>query len=269
MFFRGSSGETHSTSIEGPPCRPLLPAKAMTKIDEAPAGSSSNHQTLPGDRFAHRSLAVPPPRDYFASKSVKSLALEQRISSICRASISALVLSDSIFDASGCCLSSSAIRSLNEASSRQRRSISPLTDPSAFQALCAGMMRPLLSSRLREPDSWPELEALVARIRSAAGTAVSDNQNFTRLPTQISDYKLTSARRSIATERSWPSSLRRCPIEGARAHLWRGSHRPSSRQRRSRYRGGPSTGAVPSHNDAENRVRGFIPNGGRARTAKA
>lgn len=35
----------------------------------------------------------------FASKSAKSLALERRISSICRASTSALALSASIFEA--------------------------------------------------------------------------------------------------------------------------------------------------------------------------
>ena len=52
---------------------------------------------------------------YFASKPVKSLALEQRISSICRARTSALVLSASIFDMSGCFFSSSSIRLLNEA----------------------------------------------------------------------------------------------------------------------------------------------------------
>jgi hypothetical protein len=80
---------------------------------------------------------------YFASRSVKSFALEQQISSICRASTSALTLSASIFDASGCCFSSSPIRSLNEASSRRRRSISAfdLTGVTGFQTLCARMMR--------------------------------------------------------------------------------------------------------------------------------
>src|ERR1700750_3127134 len=63
MLFRGSRGETRSASIEGPPWRPLSPAKARRKIDEAPAGSSSDNQTLPGDGFVpDRSLAAPPPR---------------------------------------------------------------------------------------------------------------------------------------------------------------------------------------------------------------
>jgi hypothetical protein len=105
-------------------------------------------------------------RGYFASKQVKSFALEQRISSICRASKSALTFRASIFDASGCCFSSSSMRSLNEASSRRRRSISAsfLTDTTGFQTLCAGMMRSPAWSRLREPNSWPEMEALLARV---------------------------------------------------------------------------------------------------------
>src|SRR5882757_908374 len=103
---------------------------------------------------------------YFASKPVKSLALEQRISSICRARTSALALSASIFDASGCFFSSSSIRLLNEASSRRRCSIYALlfTGPTVFQTLCAAMMRSPALSRLREPESWPEMEALLARI---------------------------------------------------------------------------------------------------------
>jgi hypothetical protein len=48
---------------------------------------------------------------YFASKSAKSLALEQRISSICRASTSAVALSASIFEASRCRLSGTHQRS--------------------------------------------------------------------------------------------------------------------------------------------------------------
>lgn len=79
--------------------------------------------------------AITVAKGYFASKSVKSFALEHRISSICRASTSALALSASIFDASGCCFSSSSIRLLNAASSRRRRSISALflTGPTGFQ----------------------------------------------------------------------------------------------------------------------------------------
>jgi hypothetical protein len=60
---------------------------------------------------------------------------------------------------------------LNEASSRRRRSISALlfTDPTGFQILCAGMMRSPAWSRLREPESWPEMEPLLAMIRPAGG----------------------------------------------------------------------------------------------------
>src|SRR3984957_21155476 len=57
--------------------------------------------------------------------------------------MSALVFSNSIFKASGCCCSSSLMRSLNEASSRRRCSISVLlsTGPTDFQTLCAGILR--------------------------------------------------------------------------------------------------------------------------------
>src|ERR1700736_5582416 len=102
-------------------------------------------------RFRANSAAV---CGYFVGRWVKSFALEQRISSICRASTSALVFSASIFEASGCCFSSSSIRSLNEASSRRRCSISAslLTGPTVFQTLCAGMMRPLLRHAFVNPN---------------------------------------------------------------------------------------------------------------------
>jgi hypothetical protein len=95
---------------------------------------------------------------YLASKSAKSLALEQRISSICRASTSAFTLSASIFDASGCCFSSSSIRALSTANSFDLRvlldQLNWRQDP-----LCLHNASPY-RSRLREPESWLEVEAV-------------------------------------------------------------------------------------------------------------
>lgn len=92
------------------------------------------------------------PRGYFASRSVKSFALEQRISSICRRSKSALNLSASIC-------------SLNEASSWRRRVISAFRfGPTAFQTRCADMTPSPAWARIREPETWLEVEALLVRM---------------------------------------------------------------------------------------------------------
>jgi adenylate cyclase len=64
----------------------------------------------------------------------------------------------------------SSIRSLRAASFRQRRSISAflLADSSSFPSFWALMTYPPTLSRLRALDSWPQREALLARLRSSA-----------------------------------------------------------------------------------------------------
>jgi hypothetical protein len=113
---------------------------------------------------------------YFASKPVRSpVAPEQRSSSICRDSISALIFNASIVEPSGCRFSSSSIRLLNEASSRRRRSISAsgLNCSTGFQLRRARMVVPLLWSRLRERYLWQQKEPPWSQLRRAAGPLIA------------------------------------------------------------------------------------------------
>src|SRR5258706_787111 len=71
-----------------------------------------------------------------------------------------------------------------------------------------------LWSRLREPDLWRQMEALLARKCSAAGLLFSENQNLTRLSTRISDLKLP---RTITFGQT---RIRQCQVTVRRIRIW-------------------------------------------------
>lgn len=117
---------------------------AHFRVEPAPTSVSNRTADEPGSE-PHRNSKVAI-KAYFASNRVNSIAVEaveQQISSICRARASALTFRASIVDASGCCFSSSWMRWLNEASSRYSRSISAFFSMGpGFRALLACITYP-------------------------------------------------------------------------------------------------------------------------------